>query len=391
MLIIAWLFDPIVFVRMTKWGLRRAFCWPCSLYKRFGSCRSQRRPKCAMVMLKCGLTRKTSIGTSGTRFPKSVVKVAPSAMAPPRLRIDRPDGDPLCSTRPCNADPQARGGGSTATTVTHITTCSTSIYSTSTTITSFGDPSPDPSPPPSPPELARRSSRSQPPPDPPADLAEPPGSSDLPPLSSPEPPDSPPSPPEPPFSGLQQEALHPAPLILQEGEEEGAPEAQGEVSPIVSPRMRPQRRVSLTIDVGESPAHRPAPFTRALSRGAASFSPAMAQMGGSGRRMSGLLKRAVSNLKPVIREYSHASLNEHMLNQSLTRSIASRNYPAAARIAFGWTCELVVYFGLLFVFAAYACELFSSKSTSNADPRALLLSWACVCSAQTLSLTFASA
>ena len=95
--------------------------------------------------------------------------------------------------------------------------------------------------------------------------------------------------------------------------------------------------------------------------------------------MSSMLRRAVSNLNltpPPAREYSHASLNEHMLSLSLTRSWKHRQWGAVGRILFGWTANLAAFFALLFTFALYACELFGSSSGSNSDWRALLFSWA---------------
>ena len=96
----------------------------------------------------------------------------------------------------------------------------------------------------------------------------------------------------------------------------------------------------------------------------------------SRKRMGSLLKRAMSTLTPTARQYSHASLNEHMLTLSLTRSIKMRNWPAVARISFGWATNFMAFFGLLLAFTLYACELFGAAATSNADWRALLLSWA---------------
>lgn len=102
----------------------------------------------------------------------------------------------------------------------------------------------------------------------------------------------------------------------------------------------------------------------------------------STRNMSKLLQRAVSSLAltpPAPREYSHASLNEHMLTKSLTRSLEERNWRRVAFIAAGWALNLVCFLGLLLVFVLYGCELFSTDpevvSGEPADWRALVVSW----------------
>jgi len=94
------------------------------------------------------------------------------------------------------------------------------------------------------------------------------------------------------------------------------------------------------------------------------------------RHLTRLLRRAVSSVADApVRHFSHASLSEHMLGQSLTRSVADRNWPAVARIIFGWAANLGVFFGLLLTFALYGCELFGAQVTANASWQALVLSW----------------
>ena len=76
------------------------------------------------------------------------------------------------------------------------------------------------------------------------------------------------------------------------------------------------------------------------------------------------------------REFSHASLNEHLLSQSLTRSWARKDWRNVARILFGWSCNALCFFGLLFVFSLYGCELFSTEAVgANAHWEELILSW----------------
>ena len=112
--------------------------------------------------------------------------------------------------------------------------------------------------------------------------------------------------------------------------------------------------------------------------------------GGSGglralqRRGSSLqsrLKRAVSRLGTASegaggRTFSYASLNEHLLVQSLTKSWARKDWKAVARILFGWTTNLLLFFGMCLVFALYACEIYLITSAADVTSRELILSWA---------------
>ena len=96
-----------------------------------------------------------------------------------------------------------------------------------------------------------------------------------------------------------------------------------------------------------------------------------------------LLRRAASRmpgsggaLYATSRTFSHTSLNEHLLSQSLTRSWARKDWRNVARIVFGWAANLLCFFGLLFVFSLYGCELFSTEAIGpNAHWEELLLSW----------------
>jgi hypothetical protein len=92
-----------------------------------------------------------------------------------------------------------------------------------------------------------------------------------------------------------------------------------------------------------------------------------------------MLRRAVSNLNASAappREFSHASLDEHMLSLCLTHQVAMRNWRAVAKIAFGWLSNLLAFFGMLLTFLLYACELFSSSDASSVVGATLLFSWA---------------
>jgi len=157
-------------------------------------------------------------------------------------------------------------------------------------------------------------------------------------------------------------------VAVPEDDREGNDSALTAQSPLISlaeaARRRPGSTVGLRAD--EEEGSRSVRRGRTLSRGLSSL---------GSRRLGDALRRAVSSVSPASRQYSHASLNEHMLGHSLTRSIANRQWWAVAKIVLGWSLSMLGFFGLLFVFALYACELFSSESTSNADWRALLLSW----------------
>ena len=78
------------------------------------------------------------------------------------------------------------------------------------------------------------------------------------------------------------------------------------------------------------------------------------------------------------RQLSHADLNEYMLGNSLTRSVASEDWPAVMRILFGWAANLLLFWSLLLLFTLYACELFSAAAIAgnqDASWQTLLLSW----------------
>ena len=47
-----------------------------------------------------------------------------------------------------------------------------------------------------------------------------------------------------------------------------------------------------------------------------------------------------------------------------------------ARILFGWTANLLLFFGMCLVFALYACEIYLITSAADVTSRELILSWA---------------
>ena len=76
------------------------------------------------------------------------------------------------------------------------------------------------------------------------------------------------------------------------------------------------------------------------------------------------------------RTFSYASLNEHLLNQSLTKSIQRKDWDAVRRIVIGWSLNLTAFFGMLLVFCLYACQIHVSTAGSDIATHELLLSWA---------------
>ena len=66
------------------------------------------------------------------------------------------------------------------------------------------------------------------------------------------------------------------------------------------------------------------------------------------------------------RKYSYASLDESTLKASLTHSWARRDWAAVRRILFGWTCNVVLFYSMLFFFLWYGCELFEPRGLEAA-------------------------
>lgn len=91
-----------------------------------------------------------------------------------------------------------------------------------------------------------------------------------------------------------------------------------------------------------------------------------------------LLKRAVTSLapRPTERKYSHESLDDHLLKQSLTRNLKLRNGRAVVRILSGWLLSYVCFIGLLLTFSLYGCEIYFFATKNDVTGTELLLSWA---------------
>jgi len=137
------------------------------------------------------------------------------------------------------------------------------------------------------------------------------------------------------------------------------------------PLAPPEATASAQSNTGSSTptTRRPVLLVRQLTSGVAA----------APRHGLSMLRRAVSNLNASAappREFSHASLDEHMLSLCLTHQVAMRNWRAVAKIAFGWLSNLLAFFGMLLTFLLYACELFSSSDASSVVGATLLFSWA---------------
>lgn len=74
--------------------------------------------------------------------------------------------------------------------------------------------------------------------------------------------------------------------------------------------------------------------------------------------------------------FADASLNEHLLAHSLTRSWQRKEWRSVGRILLGWTLNVILFFGLVLTFSLYSCEIYSITSAADVTGRELVLSWA---------------
>ena len=58
-----------------------------------------------------------------------------------------------------------------------------------------------------------------------------------------------------------------------------------------------------------------------------------------------------------------------MLKASLTRSWKRKDWPAVLKILFGWGCNHLLFFTMLFFFLFYGCEIFEPNLESAVDTR----------------------
>lgn len=291
MLIFAWLFNPMIFVRVGKWCLTTLCCWPRSLYRNLSRC----LPRICARVAHASLLRRPS------------VRVAPFPGGPVV-------GTPISTTAVLE--------GESATTITTITTTTT----TATVVAATPPPSPPP-PPGSPPPAAD------------------PGATPPPHLATTS-------------QHITVPQRNPLGLVAQ-------------VRGLVAGKKR-------RATVAAPTAERGAP-----ERGAPERGPADAAARTTLHRrpsLSGALKRAVSRMGPVpsthTRHYSYASLNEHIFAQSLTKSWERNDRRAVARILFGWTLNILLFFAMVLLFILYGCEIYHLTTAATITGQELVLSWA---------------
>jgi len=61
------------------------------------------------------------------------------------------------------------------------------------------------------------------------------------------------------------------------------------------------------------------------------------------------------------RHYSFESLDDVLLKASLTQSWSRGDWPAVKKILFGWSTNILLFFIMLFTFALYGCQLFEPR------------------------------
>jgi len=69
------------------------------------------------------------------------------------------------------------------------------------------------------------------------------------------------------------------------------------------------------------------------------------------------------------RRVSYESLNESLLKASLTHSWKRKDWPAVRKILFGWMCNHLLFFVMLWTFLLYGCEIFEPNLESAVDSR----------------------
>ena len=102
---------------------------------------------------------------------------------------------------------------------------------------------------------------------------------------------------------------------------------------------------------------------------------------GSGEGGAGGEAEAEVDVEEVVRvvrterRFSYASLDEHMLTNSMRRSIRRKDWRRVASLGVGWLLNWLVFLGLLFTFSTYGCSFYSLYTTDAANNEQLLLSW----------------
>ena len=126
----------------------------------------------------------------------------------------------------------------------------------------------------------------------------------------------------------------------------------------------------------EAPTPPPSPPEHASS---SQISPqgAHARVDPSGTRVG--RRRARGAPKPVVRTFSYESLNENLLKASLTQSWKRRDWPTVKKILLGWCSSVFVFFLMVIVFLLYGCELFEESDDADAPPAGntdeLIIAW----------------
>jgi len=82
---------------------------------------------------------------------------------------------------------------------------------------------------------------------------------------------------------------------------------------------------------------------------------------------------ARSDVKPAA-HYSYASLNEHLLVRSLTRSVQRRDWHVALHILAGWLCNVSIFAALQLLFVSYGCSF--QRLSHETESRQLAIAWA---------------
>lgn len=65
------------------------------------------------------------------------------------------------------------------------------------------------------------------------------------------------------------------------------------------------------------------------------------------------------------RNFSYASLDTVLIAASLTRSWSRRDWPSVRKILFGWSTNIALFYGMLFGFLLYGCQLFEPREQSE--------------------------
>jgi len=88
------------------------------------------------------------------------------------------------------------------------------------------------------------------------------------------------------------------------------------------------------------------------------------------KRSKPLTEKEQVEYEKAERLFRYDSLNEHLVQLSLTRAIKRREWRTASRLAIGWLLNHFVFVALLLIFISYGCyfeEMFSTAVTEETD------------------------